>query len=558
MVSLSNLPRQYTEVSTYIIDQLGWLDRLHPALHAKTPRYNCLEGTRVEILKRSLLWSAEFETEPVLWLHGIAGCGKSSVAGTIVEELWKRKMLGAAFFCKRDDPQLNDHKKVLSTLAYSLASMHKPYGKAVVHALKQDHDLAYSNVKHQFQELFVKPLSSLISQPDYRDPLQPFILVIDALDECGTSDEQVSLLYNMIQLFKTVSWIKLLLTSRTTLNIQMFFQRPELSVLEMNLQIETDAKKDIRAFAEAKLLETSHKGIWDGEFMTTEEAATQLTEKSSGLFIWVKTALDFVQGGITRKSQRIRMYSLIESKHSNTSAEKQLDLLYQFVLNDLVDARKDNLQILQAVLGAIVAVSKHQPLSAQSIVQLLDYEISLEEFEDVFVRLQSVLYKDNNQAVRVCHATFLEFLSSEDRSGSLFFIDALAQDAFVLKKCLVFLHKNLKFNICGFQSSYLENSAVHVNVVRKLKRTSAICYSALFWMDHFLAVFSNFCVIDSSLEGSLKSLLSTEKLLYWLEIFSVTNEMRIVSIGLQKLSQVFQVSLLSVVSSMLNFAKINN
>jgi hypothetical protein len=84
----------------------------------------CSEGTRTDILDRVLRWidvqdmlrrgdlvlkkesdkaNAAAEDTCIFWINGSAGTGKTTIAYTIARDCRTHGMLGAGFFCSRDD-----------------------------------------------------------------------------------------------------------------------------------------------------------------------------------------------------------------------------------------------------------------------------------------------------------------------------------------------------------------------------------------------------------------------------------------------------------------------
>ena len=59
----------------------------------------CLEGTCVDIVSLIMLWlqCTHPNSQPIFWLEGVAGIGKSSIAKTIAEKARSERMLGACF-----------------------------------------------------------------------------------------------------------------------------------------------------------------------------------------------------------------------------------------------------------------------------------------------------------------------------------------------------------------------------------------------------------------------------------------------------------------------------
>ena len=79
----------------------------------------CLEGTRVDLLKEIEGWSANPGDRCIFWLNGMAGTGKSTIARTVARKLDTKGCLGASFFFSRDSVDLNNADRFLPLLHFS-------------------------------------------------------------------------------------------------------------------------------------------------------------------------------------------------------------------------------------------------------------------------------------------------------------------------------------------------------------------------------------------------------------------------------------------------------
>ena len=97
------------------------VDLLKPFSMDVSSRSSCLPGTRVAIINEILDWVIKPEsdgTKNILWLHGVAGSGKSTIATTVAGQYQKRGQLGChMFFVRERSHPMN----ALQTIAYSLA-----------------------------------------------------------------------------------------------------------------------------------------------------------------------------------------------------------------------------------------------------------------------------------------------------------------------------------------------------------------------------------------------------------------------------------------------------
>ncbi|KAJ5443122.1 hypothetical protein N7445_004235 [Penicillium cf. griseofulvum] len=95
-----------TEISqtTDLIDQNIDLGKLPVARGAEFDSYinqhqdECLPGTRIELLRHIAEWAVSPHGKPILWLHGMAGTGKSTISRSVAKSLKQDKLLGASFF----------------------------------------------------------------------------------------------------------------------------------------------------------------------------------------------------------------------------------------------------------------------------------------------------------------------------------------------------------------------------------------------------------------------------------------------------------------------------
>lgn len=126
----------------------------------------------------------------IFWLHGLAGSGKSTVATTLANLFRDLKRLGAFIFFNRDEPEKSAPSRVIKTLAAQLAAFDGRIGQAIAEAIDNIPSICEAPLALQFTELIVKPLATI----DSLALEGPIVVVLDALDECGTPATRESLL----------------------------------------------------------------------------------------------------------------------------------------------------------------------------------------------------------------------------------------------------------------------------------------------------------------------------------------------------------------------------
>src|SRR5258708_21214833 len=168
-----------------------------------------IEPTRVTAVNSS----SDTAVEPIYWVNGLAGIGKSTIARTVAEDAKDLNLLGASFFFSRQEKELSDADLFIPTIAYQLAESHPKVRPAVIKVLLRDPNIFKKSFTTQFKELIIEPLCKITSKP--------VIIVVDALDECNNSEGAANQLLQAVVEHCTKSpSLRLLITSRPELHIK--------------------------------------------------------------------------------------------------------------------------------------------------------------------------------------------------------------------------------------------------------------------------------------------------------------------------------------------------
>ena len=344
-------------------------------------------------------------------------------------------------------------------------------------ALQEDPDLGKSAIMLQFNGLIKGPLAQVV-RPSVTGPL---VVVIDALDECGTEGTRQQLLVNFLEMSSLTRWLKIILTSRPNEDIRTHFDKAVRKFCRLDLDAE-DSFNDIMKFAQKRLEGIAEKKLlaptWPGELKTKE-----LARRASGLFIWVQTACAFIED-TPNPGYRLGVVLSADATHKTSYA--LLDELYKTALRFSLGEADDNAQIFRDVVGAVAAVATRTPLPINALATLLDGPVEGQVVASTIRCLGSVLYVDATRggAVRICHPSFLDFLTDSSRS-SHFFIDMQWQNARFAGICLRTMINGLKFNMCRLPSSYYANANVS-DLEARIEHaiSSSLRYSSLHWASH--------------------------------------------------------------------------
>lgn len=455
----------------------------------------CLHGTRVEILEFIMDWvtSANDQTN-MLWLYGVAGSGKSTLATTVANFFIGMRRLGAhLFFIRNTADSAPAH--VIRTLAYQIGCSDPRIGHAICTAIDAIPHLVRSSSLVQFQQLLAEPITSVVDI-QFEGPV---VVVIDALDECGTSEDRYELLSVLgRELAKLPSVVRVIVTSRPEYDIQNLFSSTNgITMREIDIK-SADAQADIEVFIRSRMSRIRERNKllrlpadWPGH-----DRIDALVRRASGLFIWASTACRFIDA----QDPQARLGILLESD-VYTDAESALDALYTRALESVGNWDDPALgSDFQAVVGMLLVARDLLPATA--IDKLND---GPRPSLHIISRLGCLLYNDS--LIRILHPSFSDFLTNRNRCKSEhWFIDVTRHHLRVADHCIQRLGYFLKYNMCGLK---LSETPSH----RELPED--VAYACVYWVEHVCLV-ADPRVILAKVEAFV-----FKHMLHWLECMSI-------------------------------------
>ncbi|KAK6991818.1 hypothetical protein R3P38DRAFT_3438065 [Favolaschia claudopus] len=387
----------------------------------------CHPDTRAGYLSSLESWSCK-NTSNILWMHGPAGTGKSSIARSFCEELTADDCLGANFFFKRGDPLRESAKGVFPTLAYQLAVHSAKFATAVATVLRKDSSVVSKTLATQFQRLMIEP---------WNDTAQPgatgTVIVIDGLDECQSEHDQQEILRCILKISLS---LKFLVVSRLEPQIAAVLDGAGIENLDVEGS-QTDVQKYlIKEFERIRIMhETMHQihAPWPDRNVVGE-----LAYHSSGHFIYASTVIQFV-GNVDEwpvKQLEFIMENLCSAENS-VSLFAALDNLYLQILRAVPHSHHS---VLLRILWIIAYDTSG--FTIRNLAQFLKKEIV--EIFLVLRRLHSILEvgPDDLDGIRVRHRSFYDFLDSPTRAKVFAFTaDAQSQLALEMLDWCTVLHE---------------------------------------------------------------------------------------------------------------------
>jgi NACHT domain len=519
-MSLCLSPRsngQVTDIFAVSKEDEAILAKLKPLGDECGPQVSgCMEGTRLDILERINTWMTDFDAPNILWVKGHPGVGKSAISSSLVEQLGAEKRLGSRFFFQRQAATSMTTSALWRTVAYDLARRYPALRKHLLAALKEDEAIpATVDINKLFRQLIEEPIVASGEIPPERLP----IVVIDALDECGGldgqhSDARRSLMRTLGSWSRLPGRFKLVVTSRDESDIARVFSRTKHDPIKISAgqMVEAQSSQDIRTFVMNQLQERvldqyddALPSNWPGP-----QIVDDLVVKAAGLFIWAQTVVTFISKG--EPQQRLNLVL----KGSGTG---DMNTLYSQILSTAFGgANNEEIDNLRRVLGTVTLAK--EPLPFLSLRQLLSLEAPT--VRHICNGLQSIL--ESKDTLRFHHQSFVDFLIDPDRCPPIFLIRPKQESRSLTLACLKTMKRELKFNICHLESSYLRNNDIP-DVDSRIKECIPlhVSYSCQFWARHLGET-----AFDTEILDCVEYFMSGQ-FLFWLEVLSLTKRVNIAS-----------------------------
>ncbi|KIK52474.1 hypothetical protein GYMLUDRAFT_49873 [Collybiopsis luxurians FD-317 M1] len=460
----------------------------------------CLPGTREDALFNALSdiqEAIESGTNHTFWLTGVAGSGKSTLSTSLVAALRDKGFTVASFFCKRDQADRRDPRRVIPTLSWYLASQFPEFRTNLNPVLNRK--ALPTHPSDQMDTFLLKPLQSLLGSPK-------IVLLIDALDE--SDDTSRPLLVDAFVQHAAVfpKGVCVILVSRKARDLKKKLESlPILLDLDRHLH-DPSADHDIRLYLEDRLRDIreqqEEEPNWPSEF-----EVSRLTRRADGLFIWAVIACNFIE----QPSCREELSRLLQ-----TNAAVGIDDLYAHTLGSefsKVRGKAAWFEDYRSVMGCIIC--SLSPLSPADIASLIGRTQNV--INATLNILQPLLFRDEQGHVRLIHASLADYLLAEDRGQQLWVANPYLHLS-LSRGCLNSLIK------CSNQFSHsldlttLSSPSKFVHLLPS-DLPSHIRYSAISWAQHLVQT-----QLDTSQAAELAEVVRkflTTSYLTWLEILSL-------------------------------------
>ncbi|KAK6987700.1 WD40 repeat-like protein [Favolaschia claudopus] len=499
---LAGTGKQIEEMTAELLQLKESFDR---AMLVQTAAMAASLGTRIKIIADITEQLQDSSKPQFIWLSGVAGSGKSTIATSVSQAFRTLRRLGACICFARNDVQGSDPTLVLHTIILGLANAHPYMEQAICSVLSRDSQLMGATLERQCQELLLEPLNSVKQHLD-----RPFIVIIDALDECA-QDSRRTMINLIVNFFpKLPMAIRFFITSRPDPDI-VGALREASSIHEQCLTTESE---DISMYIHMRLdaIRRKHKfhALWPGA-----EKIANLVALSGNLFIWLVAALNLVEEAF-RPSKRLDELLKVPFR------EDKLDQLYSLALESNGKWNDPEFKGSATIILVTIALCK-LPLTDRDIDSILDLENGLTE--KVLEHFGAVIQWSPGQPAHPLHASFGDFLRNSSSKTNPWFVNIAQANKRLTLGCLTLLQKCLRFNIYNFPDSHLLNSEVPGLAASDL--APGLIYASRFWGSHLAET-----EFDEEVVTLLDSFLKSH-FLFWLEILSVEQDIQAAGMALQ-------------------------
>ncbi|RPD58733.1 hypothetical protein L226DRAFT_311000 [Lentinus tigrinus ALCF2SS1-7] len=437
--------KQQAEREQKIVDAIPHADTAGFKDASNTDKSYYLSGTRKVVFDRLEEWASS--EKPVCFLVGAAGMGKSTIASEFCRR--HEDKLGASFFFRRGDTGVGSTAMFFSSIAYQLAQL-RPELRSYIAQAAQSHSRAGRSQRMQYAvaDLLHEPLreatdAGLLSK-------SRAYIVVDALDECTESESQPDLVPECLHLLLSCvmafpSFLRVLVTSRPQPDHIGAVLRRNSALRDASIQLslydveERQAiDRDIGELIRTRLCAVEEGARW---YRKDPSIVTRLTQQSDGVFVYARTAVDFIvrSAGIAQMKHRFQLLLT----PGNTYGLGHLDLLYRTVLEtafppaDLDPVTRERIRLVLAW----IALCQYRYGLTPRRVELIS-GIPCRELIPILAKLRSALVFDlgaedvAGTRFRAMHVTFRDFLVDRARCGDVYHVDAPLMHARLAADCL--------------------------------------------------------------------------------------------------------------------------
>ncbi|EDR07690.1 uncharacterized protein LACBIDRAFT_294471 [Laccaria bicolor S238N-H82] len=417
--------------------------------HPSYTRNDYLEKSRDDVIRDVSDWIAN-APESVLWVHGAAGLGKSTVAQELVHLLKSEERLAGGVFLTNLTTE--PPERVIQMISRQLGAM---YPRAIINIADAARTLngPHDRLKDYFTAYILDPIRAL------KYPYQ-LVVVVDGLDEWRNYE---SFLAELVHI-PSPSPLKFVLTSRFNYSI-------ERAVDKMPTR-----KYPLPPASQTVIAHYFHQHFLSGDVdwkgrKPDDVKIHRLAARADGLLIWAATARLLVTNKFDTRYPHEILDQLLSSEEKVVNRKDgpedgQLERLYRGAISTLFPPRIRG--ILRDFLAATVVLQEALPIG--DFAHLLG--ISGPATEEIHQRLAALQTQGDpktnliSPASQRFHASFIEFITTETVDQTFQAISAIEANSMLAKRCIEIVFGKLLPSSRGKTCTYTELRGVEPYVVK--------------------------------------------------------------------------------------------
>ncbi|KAG4438740.1 hypothetical protein IFR05_005768 [Cadophora sp. M221] len=492
-----------------LMDEIHKVEKCLQDLHLSNPRDDKkrIEDTKGGLLKDSYRWileNSDFrrwrdnQQSRLLWIKGDPGKGKTMLLCGIINELEKsmsKTDILSYFFCQATDSRINHATAVLRGLLYLLLNQEP----SLVSHVQKKHDYAG---KALFEDANAWTALSEIFRNILQDPkLKDTYLVIDALDECETTDLP-KLLDFIVQQSAISSRVKWIVSSRNWPDIEERLERAGHKVrlcLELNPESISTA---VGSFIRHKVSQLAERKQYDGKIQ--DAVLDYLLLHADGTFLWIALVCQNLE-----KIPRRRAVAKL------STFPPGLNALYERMIAQL--RRSDEGNLCKQILASIAVV--YRPVTLKELaVLVMPNDIA----DDLVLVREEIGFCGSFLTIRdgtvyFVHQSAKDFLLKE-ASKDIFPLEIDDVHHTILSRSLRTMSETLRCDVYSLRAPGISIEQVQEPDPDPL---AAARYSCLYWVDHLLECQTRKDTIKDLKDSGLVYNFLRQYFLYWLEALSL-------------------------------------
>jgi len=346
-----------------------------------------------------------------MWLYGGAGAGKSAIGQTFAEKCDTEGRLLASFFFGRSDATRNNAKFLIPTIACQVYERVPETRQKILSAIDNDPLTFHKALLIQLEALVIQPLVPLAAT------LTRNLIIIDGLDECLDKPSQTTIIRALFDVVhKYNRRLRFLIASRPEHDIVTAFSLHNNTVLaRLVLDDGYQSYHDIHRYLKDKIREIKEthpfRHLIPREW-PSKDVIWEIVRKSSGQFIYTSTVVRFIESNRHRPDYRLDIVrNLRPAQGARPFAE--LDALYTHILTSVQDV-----SLIVELLSFILYLSQvYEDVTVAFLEEIHDLEPG--SLQLILCDLGALVLIDDNERIKVLHASLLDFLIDPSRSKDL-------------------------------------------------------------------------------------------------------------------------------------------